>query len=298
MWSSPILPGATEPAVSRDKITSVITFVVVLTGVSLAIFMHFEIPTVKPFEHGDLRAVYVPDDDNPEGKKTLISVTVFSVNKDNPVKKVELLYKEKKEHEFQQSEFVRLKDTFIYNDFMPGLPKGKRFFYSIRIEDSKGDVLVLPPTAEQKERPVYYYVTYEGHPGRVWLILHIVLAIGAIIYWIHTFYYCICHLQTGQEIFFRKAYNSAFWGNVAFFIFAVPLGCLIAVQTFGKPWTGIPVGWDITDNKSLITLVFYTVALLGARFRIFTARTFAVLGIVGLILTIIVYNIPHSYFIQ
>ncbi|MDH4100977.1 MAG: hypothetical protein OEV28_10465, partial [Nitrospirota bacterium] len=180
----------------------------------------------------------------------------------------------------------------------PGLSKGKRHFYYLRIESEKGDVLVLPSTALNKDKPAYYYVTYEGSSSRWALILHIVLAIGAVIYWVHTFYYSISHLRTGQDVFFRKAYSSAFWGNVAFFIFAVPLGCLIAWETFGTPWTGIPVGWDITDNKSLITLVFYTAALIGARFRLFSTRTFAVLGIVGLILTIIVYNIPHSYFIQ
>lgn len=283
---------------SANKISSVVTFVVVLTGVCLSIFMHFKIPTVTPFEKGDLRAVYVPDDDNAEGKKALLSVTAFSVNEKNPVKKVEIFYKEKKDQEFLRSEFSRLKDTSIYNNFVPGLPKGKRYFYYISIEDSKGDVLVLPPTATGTERPVYYYVTYEAHPDRLSLILHIVLAIGAVIYWVHTLFYSICHLRTGQEIFFRKAYNSAFWGNVAFFIFAIPLGCLIAWQTFGTPWTGIPVGWDITDNKSLITLVFYTAALIGAKTGRVSSKTFAVLGIVGLILTIIVYNIPHSYVIQ
>lgn len=283
---------------SQKPINPALVFVVILTGVCLSIFMHFKIPTVKPFEKGDIRAIYVPDDDNPEGKKALLSVTAFSVNKDNPVKKVEIFYKEKKDQEFLRSEFTRLKDTSIYNDFVPGLPKGKRYFYYISIEAGNGDVMVVPPTALDKEKPAYYYVTYEAHTDRLWLILHIVLAIGAVIYWIHTFFYSICYLRTGQDIYFRKGYSSAFWGNVAFFIFAIPLGCVIAWQTFGTPWTGVPIGWDITDNKSLITLVFYSVALAGAKAGRFTPRTFSILGIIGLILTIIVYNIPHSYFIQ
>lgn len=61
---------------------------------------------------------------------------------------------------------------------------------------------------------------------------------------------------------------------------------------FGQAWTGFPYGYDLTDNKTLVMLVFWLLALWAvlkekaARFWLIAA--FAV--------TALVYFVPHSMF--
>lgn len=68
------------------------------------------------------------------------------------------------------------------------------------------------------------------------------------------------------------------------------LGPLVQKQAFGDWWTGIPFGFDLTDNKTLIALVGWAVAAwMLARGR--SARV----GVVGAaLLTLVVFMIPHS----
>ena len=51
-----------------------------------------------------------------------------------------------------------------------------------------------------------------------------------------------------------------FLGTVIFFISSFPLGMIVAYQTFGTPWTGFPVGNDLTDNKSLAIVLYWVAA--------------------------------------
>ena len=63
------------------------------------------------------------------------------------------------------------------------------------------------------------------------------------------------------------------------------------IVAFGELWTGVPFGWDLTDNKILIGFIGWLVAIAANRKKermgwfIFAA-----------ILTLIVYSIPHSLF--
>jgi hypothetical protein len=59
---------------------------------------------------------------------------------------------------------------------------------------------------------------------------------------------------------------------------------------FGAWWTGVPFGWDLTDNKTLVAAV----AWLWAAFRMRgggSARTAIMLAAVT---TLVVFLIPHS----
>ena len=39
------------------------------------------------------------------------------------------------------------------------------------------------------------------------------------------------------------------------------LGPIVQYYAFGDLWTGIPFGWDLTDNKTLIALIFWILAV-------------------------------------
>jgi hypothetical protein len=60
---------------------------------------------------------------------------------------------------------------------------------------------------------------------------------------------------------------------------------------FGQYWTGVPFGWDLTDNKTLIAIVFWILALILNARKIRPAWI-----IVAAVMTLIVYSIPHSMF--
>jgi hypothetical protein len=77
------------------------------------------------------------------------------------------------------------------------------------------------------------------------------------------------------------------------------LGPIVQKYAFGELWTGVPYGWDLTDNKTLIMWLAWLMAALVVRRR---AGGDAVgLGrarmavIVAAVVTVAAYLIPHSF---
>ena len=70
------------------------------------------------------------------------------------------------------------------------------------------------------------------------------------------------------------------------------LGPIVQKYAFGVFWTGVPFGWDLTDNKTLITFVAWLIALL------FVNRMRGSRGVViaAAVITLVVFAIPHSLF--
>ncbi len=69
------------------------------------------------------------------------------------------------------------------------------------------------------------------------------------------------------------------------------LGPIMQEQAFGDYWTGIPFGWDLTDNKTLIALVAWLLAAWTVWARPRGAR-WAVAG--ASLVMLLVFMIPHS----
>ncbi len=69
-------------------------------------------------------------------------------------------------------------------------------------------------------------------------------------------------------------------------------GPWIQYQAFGEWWTGVPFGWDLTDNKALIAAVAWAVALW--RLRGGRPARGAVIG--AALVTLVAFLIPHSLF--
>ena len=68
------------------------------------------------------------------------------------------------------------------------------------------------------------------------------------------------------------------------------LGPLMQWYGFGAWWTGIPFGWDLTDNKTL----FAAVAWLWAAWQMRGGRSARAAIIVAAVATLVVFAIPHS----
>ena len=92
--------------------------------------------------------------------------------------------------------------------------------------------------------------------------------------------------------------KTSLWALLFLFIGGFPLGFLMGYFTFGKPWTGFPVGGDVTDTKTLIVFLYWLVV--AGLFRASGSedegkrRRYARLVIWGTVLAVVIYAIPHS----
>lgn len=69
------------------------------------------------------------------------------------------------------------------------------------------------------------------------------------------------------------------------------LGPIVQKFAFGEFWTGVPFGWDLTDNKTLISLLFWIFAVVMNR-----KKDRPVYTVVASFVLLLVYSIPHSLF--
>jgi FtsH-binding integral membrane protein len=69
------------------------------------------------------------------------------------------------------------------------------------------------------------------------------------------------------------------------------LGPVVQKYAFGELWTGIPKGWDLTDNKTLVAFAVWVIALIFSRKK----DRYYLVWIAALI-TLIIYCVPHSMF--
>ncbi|MCU0366261.1 MAG: hypothetical protein MUC30_03480 [Bacteroidales bacterium] len=69
------------------------------------------------------------------------------------------------------------------------------------------------------------------------------------------------------------------------------LGPVVQNYAFGDLWTGIPFGWDLTDNKTLIAVIAWITAVVMNRRKERPGYTIA-----AAVLLLLVYSIPHSLF--
>jgi hypothetical protein len=61
-------------------------------------------------------------------------------------------------------------------------------------------------------------------------------------------------------------------------------------QAFGQWWTGVPFGWDLTDNKTVIAVA----AWIFAAWQLRGGRHARVAVLLACLVTLAVFAIPHS----
>jgi uncharacterized membrane protein len=66
---------------------------------------------------------------------------------------------------------------------------------------------------------------------------------------------------------------------------------MVQKYAFGELWTGIPFGWDLTDNKTLIGFIFWFIAVWKIR-----KEDKYLWVIIAAIVLLAIYSIPHSMF--
>ena len=194
---------------------------------------------------------------------------------------------------------------FKSNDDWSSLPfKPGTFEYSRRgrTETVKGLGAELPSLKERAGKYEYFvdigggkdemisvtggqplYARYKGEVPTWALIIHIVVIFASMTFAIRTVLAAL--VKERFKGMLRATVVSLLLG-------AFLLGPLVQWYAFGVWWSGVPIGYDWTDNKVLIELMGWILTLLMNRGERVNRWSVYLAGI----LTVIVYFIPHSIF--
>lgn len=112
------------------------------------------------------------------------------------------------------------------------------------------------------------------------LIPHILLMFGAMLFAVYTLLLVLTRREYGKWL--KITVGTLFVGG---FIF----GPLVQHAAFGPWWTGFPYGTDLTDNKTLISFLFFAVALATLKWKY--NKWLVALAV---LVMIAVFTIPHS----
>ncbi len=97
----------------------------------------------------------------------------------------------------------------------------------------------------------------------------------------------------------RAAMAALFGGDTRFSAFlafgllvfgGLVLGPVVQKLAFGEYWTGVPFGYDLTDNKTLIATVAWVLAVI----QLSGGRQGRVAVVLAAVVTMVVFAIPHS----
>jgi len=86
------------------------------------------------------------------------------------------------------------------------------------------------------------------------------------------------------------AYKFALWATIALFIGGMILGPVVQKFAFGEFWTGVPFGFDLTDNKTLLAMLAWLMAV----WKGWGNKPARIWIISAAIILLMVYSIPHS----
>jgi hypothetical protein len=158
---------------------------------------------------------------------------------------------------------------------IPRQPAAGKIQYYFEVTDKTGTKTYL------KETPVV--IRYKGGvPGYI-LLPHILLMFLAMLF------STLAGLMALGKIPVYKKYS--IWTLVLFIAGGICLGPVVQYYAFGELWTGVPFGWDLTDNKTLIALIFWILAVVMNRKK---ERPFYT--VLAAFVLLLIYSIPHSLF--
>jgi len=183
------------------------------------------------------------------------------------------IYKRYKSHdEWTEKPLRRDGEKLVIS--IPRQPMAGKVEYQVSLTD--GTHLVRFP-----EEPVV--MRFKGVVPKLTILLpHVLMMLLAMIF----------STRTGLEAIFRRknTFKLAIWTLVFLGIGGLILGPIMQKYAFDAYWTGWPFGHDLTDNKTIISFIFWLIAVI-VLYRKNTNRIWAV---VAAIVLLAIYSIPHS----
>jgi hypothetical protein len=155
---------------------------------------------------------------------------------------------------------------------LPKQPPGGKLEYQVRLSRTSEAVLLPPQVA----------VTRFKDPVSTWVLIPHVLAMFLGMLW---------STRAGLAAVAREPTRTLAWTALALLVVGgFVLGPWMQHQAFGAWWTGIPFGFDLTDNKTLIAVAAWALAA----WRTMGGRPARVEVALAALVTLVVFAIPHS----
>ena len=159
--------------------------------------------------------------------------------------------------------------------YLPNQPPAGKLEY--KIEFSKGDqVYALHETNAT-------VIRFKGDVPAIILAPHVILMFIAMF---------LSNL-TGVMAFFRygRYRRLAVLTLILLGLGGMVLGPWVQWYAFGEAWAGVPLGWDLTDNKTLVAFLFWILAVVMNRKQAKPGYIIA-----ASVVMLIIYLIPHSMY--
>jgi len=195
----------------------------------------------------------------------------------NTISKAFLFYKRHNtKDDFTSIEMKRENNTLVAS--LPSQPPAGKLDYNIKIItrervkwiNHKGKLIVI---------------RFKGAVPAYILIPHIFFMFFTLMFAVRTFFEAL----KKKPKYLKKYLKWTFWTLI---IGGAILGPIVQKYAFGAFWTGIPFGYDLTDNKTLIAIIGWFIALLKVKSDDDEKGKKWVIG--AFLLMTVVYLIPHS----
>ncbi len=170
-------------------------------------------------------------------------------------------------------EVVLDNDSGLLSATLPPLPPAGKMMYRVWLFENTHRI-------EITEEPVV--LRYKGEVPIWVLIPHIIFMVLSIVF----------SIRAGLEAIKRRKQLLSLtkWAALTLLAGGLVLGPIVQKFAFGAYWTGWPVGHDLTDNKTAVSLIMWLIAF----FVIRKKPEKRVWVIVASLVQIAVYMIPHS----
>jgi hypothetical protein len=178
-------------------------------------------------------------------------------------------------HSFVMNRIFKITEEKGLFAVVPQQPAAGKLQYYIEITDSKETHTLM------KDTPVV--IRFKGGvPGQV-LTPHILIMFLAMLFSTASGLLALARIPSYKKY--------AIWTLVFLTIGGMILGPIVQKYAFGAFWTGVPFGWDLTDNKTLIAFLFWILAVV-----MNLKKDRPVYTIVAAVILLFIYSVPHSMF--
>jgi len=158
---------------------------------------------------------------------------------------------------------------------LPNQPPAGKLEYRIDLEKNG--------TALKINNDIPVVIRFTGDVPKVILVIHILLMFLAMFFSNATGLLALFGIRT-FKFFTVITFAILLIGGLIF-------GPIVQWYAFNEWWTGIPFGWDLTDNKTLIAVLAWLMAL-----EMIRKKNASFWVILAALITIAIFSIPHSLY--
>jgi hypothetical protein len=190
-------------------------------------------------------------------------------------KSVDFIFRTYQVDSFLMNKIFKITSEKGFFAYVPQQPPAGKLQYYVELTDLKGTHTIM------KENPLI--IRFKGKvPGYI-LAPHVLLMFTAMLFSTLTGLLAIAKVPSYK--------NYAIWTLILLATGGMILGPVVQKFAFGELWTGVPFGWDLTDNKTLISFVFWILAVV-----LNHKKDRPVYIVLAALILLIVYSIPHSLY--